>query len=142
MKKLSDQLKNDKNRIDELTIAIDTNSAENDLICEMVNLREEQTGIKGVMFISTKYARHGPRVKYYQKAGRDNPHFSVSIDNDPKLLENSLPNHIVKQALPQVIDWVKLNNQDLLRFWNFGDTWYQDQVTDFVNGLKKLDKEQ
>lgn len=60
-------------------------------VFEMVNLRERDTGIMGVLFLSTVLGPHGPRVKYYLRAGRDQPSFSVSIAPEPRVLVNSLP---------------------------------------------------
>ena len=57
----------------------------------MTNLQEEDTGIPGVILISTAMGSHGPRVKYFVKAGRNQPSFSVSISDGPKVLANSLP---------------------------------------------------
>src|SRR4051812_38814248 len=48
---------------------------EDDLV-EMTNLQEDDTGIPGVIFISTTRGSHGPCVKYFVKAGRSQPSFS------------------------------------------------------------------
>lgn len=50
-----------------------------DEVAEMTNLREGDTGVAGVIFISTMMGSHDPRVKYFLKAGRGQPSFSVSI---------------------------------------------------------------
>jgi hypothetical protein len=42
--------------------------AENEWV-EMTNLHEKDTGEPGVIFISTAMGEHGPRVKYFLKAG-------------------------------------------------------------------------
>ena len=36
-----------------------------DDVVEMTNLQEDDTGIPGVIFISTAMGSHGPRVKYF-----------------------------------------------------------------------------
>jgi hypothetical protein len=51
-----------------------------DDIVEITNLQEDDTGIPGVIFISTAMGFHGPRVKYFIKAGRSQPSFSVPRD--------------------------------------------------------------
>src|SRR3954464_3411881 len=75
----------------------------NDDVVEMTNLFTKNTGIKGVIFISTEMASHGPRVKYSLKAGRHQPSFSVSIGAEPRVLANSLPEQVVNGVAPEVI---------------------------------------
>jgi hypothetical protein len=105
---------------------------------EMANLSSRQTGIDGVVFISTAMGSHGARVKYFVKAGKDQPSFSVSIGDRPDVVANSLPDRVVSAMAPQVIEWVQLNNQALLSFWNDGDAWSDDEVTAFKASLAKL----
>jgi hypothetical protein len=107
-------------------------------VVEMTNLQEEDTGIPGIIFISTAMGSHGPRIKYFIKAGRDQPSFSVSISDEPEVLANSLPTREMKRAAPSVIEWVKLNRDALLRFWNEGDSFSVRDVVDFVAALKKM----
>jgi len=107
-------------------------------IVEMTNLQEEDTGIPGVIFISTVMGSHGPRVKYFVKAGRDQPSCSISIAGAPKILASSLAARDLNRAAPAVIDWVRLNRAALLRFWNEGETWSIRDVTAFVDSLRKL----
>lgn len=105
---------------------------------EMVNLREADTGIAGVLFVSTAVGSHGPRVKYFLKAGRDQPSFSVSIGPDPRVLANSLPERELRRAAPVVIDWVRLNHEPLLRFWNHTDGMDVQELAAFVAGLRRV----
>ena len=107
-------------------------------VVEMTNLQEEDTGISGVVFISTAMGSHGPRVKYFIRAGRDQPSFSVSIGDEPEVLANSLPVRDMNRASPAVIAWVKLNKDALLRFWNEGETFSVREVVDLVASLKKV----
>jgi hypothetical protein len=109
-----------------------------DDVVEMTNLQEDDTGIPGVIFISTAMGAHGPRVKYFIKAGRSQPSFSVSISDSPEVLANSLPQREVSRAAPQVTAWVKLNRTALLKFWNEGDSYSIREVVDLVASLKKL----
>ena len=108
-----------------------------DDVVEMTNLQEQDTGIPGVIFISTAMGSHGPRVKYFIKAGRDQPSFSVSIADEPQVLASSLPAREMNRASSAVIAWVKLNREALLRFWNEGDTFSVREVVAFVANLKK-----
>jgi hypothetical protein len=107
-------------------------------IVEMTNLQEEDTGIPGVIFISTAMGSHGPRVKYFKKAGRDQPSCSISIADSPRILANSLPARDLNRAAPAVVEWVRLNRRALLRFWNEGETYSIRDVAAFVASLQKL----
>lgn len=105
---------------------------------EMANLSEARTGVPGVIWISTRVAKHGPRVKYYQKPGRDQPSFAVSIAEDPAIVAGDLPERVVNRVSPQVIEWVRLNRERLLAFWNEGDTWMDEQVAEFKEALVRV----
>lgn len=107
-------------------------------IFEFVDLREKHTGVPGVLFLSTILGAHGPRVKYYVKAGRDQPSFSVSIEAAPRVLANSLPARELQRGAPAVIAWVRLNREALLRFWNEGETWDVDEIAAFTAGLERV----
>ena len=122
----------------EPTVAEELAVLGDDDVVEMTNLQEEDTGVPGVIFISTMMGSHGPRVKYFLKAGRDQPSFSVSIAEDPKILANSLPQKTLSRTAPAVVAWVELNRSALLLFWNEGDTMSIREVAAFVASLKKV----
>lgn len=105
---------------------------------EMANLPPSQTGIDGVIFVSTRMEPHGPRVKYYQRAGRSQPSFSVSISDQPCVVASSLPQRVVDAMAPKVSAWALLNQPALLDFWRHGDAWRQPQVEAFLHALKPL----
>ena len=105
---------------------------------EMANLPPSQTGIDGVIFVSTRMGPHGPRVEYYQRAGRSQPSFSVSIADQPSVVANSLPQRVVDAMAPKAAAWVLLNKPALLEFWHHGDSWLQPQVEAFLHALKPL----
>lgn len=107
-------------------------------LVEMANLTSAQTEVPGTIFISTVMRSHGPRVKYYEQPGRFQPSFSVLIADPPRVVANSLPDRILRQVSPQVIQWVVLNKDALLDFWNNGDTWTDPQVTAFKQALKRV----
>ncbi len=104
---------------------------------EMANLTSAQTGITGTIFISTAMGQHGPCVKYFVQRGRTQPSFSVSVADAPAVVANSLPSRTVRQIGPRVIDWVLLNKDALLDFWNNGDTWTQPEVNEFIQHLRR-----
>ena len=122
----------------EPTLAEELAAFGDDDVLEMTNLQEGDTGIPGVIFISTAMGSHGPRVKYFVRAGRSQPSFSVSIADDPMILANSLPQRDLNRASASVIQWVRLNKDALLRFWNEGDGYSIHEVVDLVKSLKKV----
>jgi hypothetical protein len=105
-------------------------------LVEMANLTSAQTGVAGTIFISTAMGAHGPMVKYFLQPGRTQPSFSVSIGDAPAVVANSLPARTVRQISPQVISWVSRNKDELLDFWNRGDTWTQPEVNEFIERLR------
>jgi len=109
-----------------------------DEIVEMANLTSGQTGVPGTIFISTAMGSHGPRVKYFVQPGRTQPSFSVSIADPPVIVANSLPARTVRQMAPRVVEWVQRNRDDLLDFWNNGDTWTQPEVNAFIQLLRRV----
>ena len=109
-----------------------------DEVFDMANLSEARTGVPGVIWISTRVGRHGPRVKYYEKPGADQPSFSVSIAEPPAVVANSLPERVVQRMSPRVMDWVRLNREALLNLWSAGDTWLKEQVDAHIDSLKPL----
>ena len=109
-----------------------------DDVVEMANLTSAQTGVTGVIFISTAMGSHGPRVKYFLQPGRTQPSFSVSIADAPAVVANSLPIWVVRQMSPRGIEWVLRNRDALLDFWQHGDTWTQPEVNDFIQKLQRV----
>lgn len=115
--------------------------ATGDAVYEMAYLAPKRTGITGgKVFISTKMASHGARVKFFIGKVSEHKSFSVSIGPNPILLSNSLPEHEVKQFLPLVKQWVITNHTELLKFWNEGEDLDSDEVYNFINSLKKYIK--
>jgi hypothetical protein len=128
-------------RLDQVQLPLDSTLADElatDELVEMANLTTVQTGVPGTIFISTSMGSHGPRVKYYVQPGRTQPSFSVTIAEKPAVVANSLPVRVLRQMSPQVMQWVALNKDPLLDFWNHGDTWTQPQVNAFVQALKRI----
>ena len=109
-----------------------------DEVVELANLTSDQTGVPGVIFISTAMGPHGPRVKYFVQPGRTQPSFSVSIAEPPAVVANSLPHRTLRQMSPLILEWVSRNREDLLDFWRNGDTWMQPEVNAFIQRLRRV----
>jgi hypothetical protein len=112
--------------------------SKDDGIVEMANLDKSQTGVDGVIWISTMMAGHAPRVKYFVRPGRTQSSFSVTIADQPRVVANSLPPRLVNQMSPLVIQWVTLNRDALLDFWHYGDTWTASQLIQFLQNFQKV----
>jgi hypothetical protein len=125
----------------EPTVGEEMAALRDDDLIEFMNLTARQTGIDGIIFLSTVLGQHGPRVKYFAKAGKDQPSFSVSIGPEPRILASSLPERAMNRVAPAVIEWVKLNREALQKFWHEGETWTLDEVNAFADRLKKLPRD-
>ncbi|AQR60364.1 hypothetical protein BZG35_00855 [Brevundimonas sp. LM2] len=111
---------------------------EDEDIFEMANLGEKQTGIPGVVFISTVMGSHGPRVKYYLRTGPAQPSFSVAVASQPRVLANSMDDRDMNRMAPLVLEWVRLNHEALASFWWEGKFWLDEDVAAFKAALVKV----
>lgn len=110
-----------------------------DDLFEMANLPESDTGIEGIVFISTAMAAHGPRVKWYpDRPRRDAPCLVVTIAESPELRNFGVAPPVARIAGPLVARWVVLNREALLRFWHEGTAWTRQEVAAHLDGLRKL----
>ncbi len=110
-----------------------------DELFEVVNLTREDTGVAGVICISTAQGRHGPRVKWYPgRPGREAPCLTVTLENPPRVLNHGLSVREAAEAEGRVRAWAAANEAALLRFWAEGLSWTRAEVNAFMDGLAKL----
>ena len=107
-------------------------------IFDMANLVESQTGIPGIVTITTVMGKHGPRVKYFLKPGRHQPSFSVAVATTPRVVANGLHDRDLKRMASNVIAWVALNHEALASFWWDGADWLAPDVQAFIANLRKV----
>ena len=107
-------------------------------VFDMANLVEAQTGITGVVTITTVMGQHGPRVKYMLKPGRHQPSFSVAVAATPREVANSLDERDLRRMAPTVIAWVAANHEALAAFWWDGADWTSPDVQAFIESLQKV----
>lgn len=109
-------------------------------VVEMANLGEDQTGVPGVIMISTAMGRHGPRVKCFLKPGRHQPSFSVVFGSEvrPGPKSEDFDDKAYARLAPLVLAWVTLNQEALIRFWWAGNDLMNDEVQAFIADLKKV----
>lgn len=117
------------------TIDLDTNLDPGHLF-EMANIREKDSGLPMTMFVSSKQyvgGRHGPRLKVSNLRNKfsADDNFVVILSKDPVIGKNA---KYKESELNTLMDWVKLNLNTLLKYWN--DEYESD--ADFLLALKKL----
>ena len=110
-----------------------------DDLFKVVNLPQQDTGIDGVICISTAEADVAPRVRWFPGRPRCGAAcLSVSISDEPKATNLDVPASEMARAAPVVIEWVRLNKDARLSFWRLGAAWYRQEVAAHIGGLKKL----
>jgi len=110
-----------------------------DELFDMVNLPRKDTGVAGVIYISTAQGQHGPRIKWFpERPSREAPCLTVTLEAEPRVINHGLPDRVVASAMPAVRSWAVANLGALLRFWSEGLSWTRDEVDAFVGGLNKL----
>ncbi|MBU1326053.1 MAG: hypothetical protein KJ676_12495 [Alphaproteobacteria bacterium] len=109
-------------------------------VLEMANLGEKDTGVPGVIMISTVMGRHGPRVKYFARPGRHQPSFSVAVASEPRVVARSedFDEKTFVRMAPLVMAWVARNQEALNRFWWSGNDLMNDEVQAFIAALEKI----
>jgi hypothetical protein len=106
---------------------------------EMANLSSDQTGIPGVIYISTRAASHAPRIKWYPDRPREGaPSLSITIEEVPQVFMHDLSPRHFSVAADQAKAWVEINREALLDFWHNGTSWMDSEVTDFKKALRRL----
>ncbi len=107
-------------------------------LVEMANLRKNRTGIDGIIYVSTQQGNHPARIKWYPVIeSRDSPCLSVGIQT-PNVLNHGLSDQTRRQMEPVLVQWVRLNQTDLLDFWDNGFSWDSDRVQAFIRRLRKI----
>jgi hypothetical protein len=107
---------------------------------EMANLTQAETGVAGIIYVSTQQGRHAARVKWYpsRPTSRLDDCLSVTVADDPKIFNHGLPKFVESGIADTLRQWVRLNQTDLLDFWRDGWTWTRAEVSAFFDRLKKV----
>lgn len=105
---------------------------------EMANLTERETGVAGVIYVSTRQGRHGPRVKWYpRRGGSDQPFLTITLEDPPRVLNHGVAPREASGAVAAA-EWVELNRAALLGFWAEGTSLNYDELGVFLRGLVRL----
>ncbi|QYU70482.1 hypothetical protein J4558_10350 [Leptolyngbya sp. 15MV] len=112
---------------------------DDDEMFDMVNLSTRRTGVSGTIFISTRRASHGPRIKWFPgKAEWEAPCLIVTLETPPRAINQGLQSRIAREGQAIAVPWAERNRAALLRFWHDGLSWDSDEVQAFIDGLAKL----
>ena len=74
----------------------------------------EDTGLKEIIWVSTKMASHGPRIKVYETPNGKN--FSVSISDKPKVVAGDC--FVNAKELKRIFAFILKHKDDLIAYWN------------------------
>lgn len=110
-----------------------------DEMVEVVNLSGRDTGAEGTIFISTRMAAHGPRIKWFPlRPERDAPCLVVTLEDPPRAINLGLAQPVARRGEAQALAWASANRVALLDYWENGVSWTRDEVSAFIDGLRKL----
>ena len=103
---------------------------------EMANLSPKQTNVSGgYIFISTKYEEHGCRIKFFPNLNAQNKVLIISIP-DLLIVKDTLTDDITDKKRKELVTFAKKFSTKLLSFWNEGNRWDDETVTEFKSKLK------
>lgn len=104
---------------------------------EMANLSSKDTGLSVFIWFGKVGGQHGPRIKISNTKGRFNEtdNFVISVEKEPRILTTKSVK-LKKQEVDDVIDWVKLNYDVLMKLWH---AYENDEGTiELLGMLKKI----
>lgn len=105
----------------------------------MANLREKDTGVPGVVYVSTQEGQHAPRVTWYPgRPAEHAPLVTVTLEQPPHPINHGVAPREARAGVEATAAWVGLNREALLRFWRGGAYWDRNEVNAFFGGLQKL----
>lgn len=107
-------------------------------LLEMANLSEKKTGVRGVIYISSRQGSHGPRFKWYASRPPNAPNLSVVLSEEPTIINHTVDDRLVREISPDLIKWGKLNRDALIWFWENGTSLIDDELDKFKKSLVKI----
>lgn len=100
-------------------------------VCDMANLLPKRTGLPYTIWYGPKESRHRPKVKVSIGNGKE---LSIEIESHKVLGD---VNKIDKSELTKIFEWLDLNRNILLRYWNEARNGTIDNG-DVIDNLKKV----
>ena len=117
------------NRENTLKETLNNDLSEDDLMFEMANLLPCRTGLKYQVWYSAHSHGHNPRIKVDMPDGK-----SVYIQIENHEVEGDI-DKIASKELQRIFDWIDLNKDALLKYWDEAPTAKIDTVE--MNNLLK-----
>lgn len=96
----------------------------------------KNTGLEKTIFISPKMASHGPRIKYYPEKNK-NACICFSISPDPNIVAKSKNIKIDTTTQILIEKFIELNYNILKEFWDFGNSWSEEQIRNMIDNFNK-----
>lgn len=105
---------------------------------EMANLYPSTTGLPVVVWFGEVGGQHGPRIKVSNVPGRFDSQncFVVNVSREPVILTPKSV-RIKTSQIDDIIDWVKINYDDLMKLWKIHETGDGDAL-EVLSNLKKI----
>ena len=100
---------------------------------EMSNLRQEDTGLPVIVWVSVKRGKHSARIKVQPSKSH-----KIDIDSGIPITISDAPENIEGYNIPsktfnKISEWIILNKTPLLKYWNM-----QISTAELLKTLKKL----
>jgi hypothetical protein len=113
--------------------------AARDEMVDIVNLLHDDAGVAGTIFISTRMAADGPRIKWWPgRSDRDGLCLVVTLEDPPRAINLGLPQRQARDGGTQATEWARRNRLALLDYWENGVLWSRAEASTFIDGLAKL----
>lgn len=111
---------------------------------EMANFDANDTGFKGMVYISSEFAEHGPRVKWFpERPSRKGPCLIVTVAETSgkiqKVENHHLPEYMAKEATKSVEAWIEKNREKILKFWNEAFEMTRTELKEFTDSFERID---
>ncbi len=104
----------------------------NDILYEMSNLHQSETGIKSIIFISGKgKSKHGPRIKLSSNNNPNNLDISIMVSNKPEIKHGE--KLLKSKELKLINKWIILNKKIIVDYWN-----YEISTKEMIKTINKL----
>jgi hypothetical protein len=119
--------------------ATEAYDASRDEMVDVMNLLQDDTGVAGTIFVSTRLAAHGPRIKWWPgRPDREGPCLIVTLEDPPRAINAGLPPRVVRVGGADAVAWANLNRAALLEYWENGVLWPRAQHNAFFDRLARL----
>lgn len=122
----------------DIATRVDYDAARDEMVGVM-NLWPEDTGVPGIIFISTQIAAYGPRIKWWPRnPSKEGPCLVVVLEDPPRAINLGLLAPDARQGERDAVEWARLNREALLEYWKDGALWGRQRFEAFLDGLQKL----